>query len=160
MKTAIPGVVGALALLLLAGCSTAPAARPQALLKCDYKALKKNSPTGGPALTSVAYGAVKDIPADAVLMSDEGLYRSVIVQHLSTAPTAGGTVQVTARLANCTGAPLDVRARVAFLDGNMAPVEAVSAWRPVFLPAGDMAVYQESSLSQRATHYYIELAPN
>ncbi len=159
MKNAFLGAVGALA-LSLAGCASTPSARPQALLKCDYQALKKNAPVGGPALTSVAYGSVRDIPADAVLMSDRALYHSVIVQHLSTTATAGGTVQVTARLANCTGAPMDVRARVAFLDGNMAPVEGVSAWRPVFLPAGGMAVYQESSLSQRAAHYYIELAPN
>lgn len=159
MKTVIAGAVSAL-VLLAAGCASAPAGRPQALLTCDYKALKRNAPTGGPALTSVAYGAVKDIPADAVLMSDSALYHSVIVQHLSTAPTAGGTVQVTARLANCTGAPLDVRARISFLDTNMAPVEAASAWRTVFLPAGGMAVYQEASFSQRATRYYIELAPN
>ncbi len=149
----------AVSVLMLAGCST-PAARPQALLKCDYKALKRNAPVGGPALSSVAYGAVEDIPADAVLMSDASLFRSVIVQHLSTATTAGGTVQVTARMANCTGAPLNVRARIAFLDAGMAPVEPVSAWRPVFLPQGGMGVYQESSFSQKATHYYIELAPN
>ncbi|RRN79573.1 MULTISPECIES: hypothetical protein [Pseudoxanthomonas] len=158
MKNALAAAV-LVAVVATAGCST-PAARPQAVLECDYKALKRNAPSGGPALTAVAYGSVKDIPADAVLMSDERLFRSVIVQHLSTSTTPGGTVQVTARLANCTAGPLGVRARVAFLDSNMAPVEAVSAWRPVFLPHGGMAVYQESSLSPKATHYYIELAPN
>ena len=56
------------AVVATAGCST-PAARPQAVLECDYKALKRNAPSGGPALTAVAYGSVKDIPADAVLMS-------------------------------------------------------------------------------------------
>ena len=146
--------------LSLAGCST-PNTRPQALLKCDYKALKKNAPVGGPALTSVAYGAVKDIPADAVLMSDSALFHSVMVQQLSTSNTAGGTVQVSARLANCTGEGMSVRARTAFLDQGMAPAEPVSAWRTVFLPAGGMAVYQESSFSAgKAAHYYIELAPN
>lgn len=149
-----------LLVLALAGCST-PNTRPQSLLKCDYKALKKNAPTGGPALTSVAYGAVKDIPADAVLMSDARLFNSVMVQQLSTGTTAGGTVQVTARLANCTGAGMSVRARTAFLDAGMAPAEPVSAWRTVFLPAGGMGVYQESSFSTgKAQHYYIELAPN
>lgn len=156
----LPPALLASAALLLAGCATEPAGRPQTLLKCDYQALKRNAPVGGPALTSLAYGSVQDIPADAVLMSDAALFRSVIVQHLSTAPTPGGTVQVTARLANCTRGPLDVRARIAFLDADMAPVEPVSAWRTVFLPQGGMAVYQESSFSPRATHYYIELAPN
>lgn len=151
----------ALALSLAAGCASTPQTRPQALLKCDYKALKKNATTGGPALTSVVYGAVKDIPADAVLMSDSTLFHSVMVQHLNTQNTAGGTVQVTARLANCTGAGMSVRARTAFLDQGMAPAEPVSAWRTVFLPAGGMAVYQESSFSTgKAAHYYIELAPN
>ncbi|MFC3814968.1 hypothetical protein [Lysobacter sp. GCM10012299] len=145
----------------LSGCSTTPNARPQALLKCDYKALKANALTGGPALTSMAYGSVADIPADAVLMSDAGLYHSVIVQQLSTQNTQGGTVQVNARLANCTGAGMTVRARTAFLDQAMAPAEPVSAWRTVFLPAGGMAVYQESSFSTaKVAHYYIELAPN
>jgi len=146
--------------LALVGCAT-PNTRPQALLQCDYKALKRNAPTGGPALTSVAYGAVKDIPADAVLMSDQALFRSVIVQQLSTQDTPGGTVQVSARLANCTGQAFSVRARTAFLDPGMAPAEPVSAWRTVFLPVGGMAVYQESSFSTgKAAHYYIELAPN
>ena len=148
-----------LAALVLAGCSSTPAARPQAMLKCDYKALKASALVGGPALTSTAYGSVKDIPADAVLISDSGLYNSVIVQQLATQNTAGGTVQVNARLANCTGAPMSVRARTAFLDAGMAPAEPVSAWRTVFLPAGGMAVYQESSFSTgKAAHYYIELA--
>jgi PBP1b-binding outer membrane lipoprotein LpoB len=147
--------------LVLAGCSSTPNARPQTLLKCDYKALKANAITGGPALTSMAYGSVRDIPADAVLISDAGLYNSVIVQQLGTQRTAGGTVQVSARLANCTGAAMSVRARTAFLDAGMAPAEPVSAWRTVFLPAGDMAVYQESSFSvDKAAHYYIELARN
>jgi hypothetical protein len=150
-----------LAALVLAGCSSTPAARPQALLKCDYKALKASALTGGPALTSTAYGSVKDIPADAVLISDAGLYNSVIVQQLGTQNTAGGTVQVNARLANCTGAGMSVRARTAFLDAGMAPAEPVSAWRTVYLPAGGMAVYQESSYSSgKAAHYYIELARN
>ena len=144
---------------MLTSCST-PAGRPQAVLKCDYKALKRNALTGGPALTSMAYGSVKDIPADAVLMSDTRLYNSVIVQQLSTASTPGGTVQVTARLANCTNAPLDVRARIAFLDHTMVPAEPVSAWRTVFLPVGGMAVYQESSFTSKAANYYIELTPN
>jgi hypothetical protein len=145
-----------LAALVLAGCSSTPAARPQALLKCDYKALKASALTGGPALTSTAYGSVKDIPADAVLISDAGLYNSVIVQQLGS-----GTVQVNARLANCTGAGMSVRARTAFLDAGMAPAEPVSAWRTVYLPAGGMAVYQESSYSSgKAAHYYIELARN
>jgi hypothetical protein len=159
MKLAAPTLCCSAALvLLLSACST-PNTRPQALLTCDYKALKRNAPTGGPALTSVAYGAVKDIPADAVLMSDAGLFRSVMVQQLATQPTPGGTVQVTARLANCTGAGFSVRARTAFLDQGMGPAEPVSAWRTVFLPPGGMAVYQESSFGA-AAHYYIELAPN
>ena len=161
MKLAASALCTAALVLSLAGCASTPQTRPQALLKCDYKALKKNAPIGGPALTSVAYGAVKDIPADAVLMSDSALFHSVMVQHLNTQNTAGGTVQVTARLANCTGAGMSVRARTAVLDQGMAPAEPVSAWRTVFLPAGGMAVYQESSFSTgKAAHYYIELAPN
>ena len=70
-------------------------------------------------------------------------------------------MQVNARLANCTGADMSVRARTAFLDAGMAPAEPVSAWRTVYLPAGGMAVYQESSYSSgKAAHYYIELARN
>lgn len=160
MRCAISTACIGLAALALSACST-PNTRPQALLKCDYKALKANAPTGGPALTSIAYGAVKDIPADAVLMSDANLYKRVMVQHLSTQKTPGGTVQVSARLANCTGESFSVLARTAFLDQGMAPAEPVSAWRTVYLPAGEMAVYQESSYSaDRAAHYYIELAPN
>ena len=161
MKPAVPTLCTGLLVLALAGCAATPNTRPQALLTCDYKALKRNAPVGGPALTSVAYGAVKDIPADAVLMSDQGLFHSVMVQRLGTQPTPGGTVQVTARLANCTGAGFSVRARTAFLDQGMAPAEPVSAWRTVFLPPGGMAVYQESSFTAgKAAHYYIELAPN
>src|ERR1043165_6126026 len=100
-----------------------------------------------PSRSCSTWTAAKDIPADAVLISDSGLYNSVIVQQLATQNTAGGTVQVNARLANWNGAPMSVRARTAFLDAGMAPAEPVSAWRTVFLPAGGMAVYQESSFS-------------
>ncbi|KRG70526.1 hypothetical protein [Pseudoxanthomonas dokdonensis] len=160
-STALLLAPAALIALMLAGCASSPSAGPQTLLKCDYKALKANALTGGPALTSMAYGSVRDIPADAVLISDAGLYNSVIVQQLSTQRTAGGTMQATARLANCTGVGFSVRARTAFLDANMGPAEPVSAWRTVFLPAGGMSVYQESSFSaDKAAYYYIELARN
>lgn len=147
--------------LLVAGCASPPAGRPQSVLRCDYHALKANAQRGGPALTSLAYGAVADIPADAVLMSDTSLFRSVIVQTLSTQTTPGGTVQVSARLADCTGRGITVLARTAFLNQGMAPAEPVSSWKTVFIPAGGMGVYQESSFSTgNVAHYYIELAPN
>ena len=55
------GSIAVMALLSLAtvGCNKAlygPA--PQSMLKCDYRALKKASRRGGPAIVSEAYKAV------------------------------------------------------------------------------------------------------
>jgi hypothetical protein len=162
----LPPLAG-LGLVGLAGCTAtlpqAPAwlAGPVAqTVQCQPARAPQPAPQG-PALVQQAYGtAHTPIPANAVLFTHEGLAAHVAVQGLFAGRTEAGTVEVSARLVNCTDQPVALRARTSFLAASTAPAEPASAWQPVFLAPRATAVYQERSLGrERVASYLIEIAP-
>lgn len=158
-STASAGAVA----LLLAGCAGSPPPRPlapQSMLHCDHAALQQHGRATGPAIVAEAYGAVSDVPLDAVTVLDRWLFNAVMTQSIYSTRTGTGTVEVTVRFANCTDRPIQMRARTSFLRPSRAPAEATSAWTTLFLEPHALAVYQEKSVSTREVEYFlIELAP-
>jgi Protein of unknown function (DUF1425) len=115
------------------------------------------APPAGDALVALAYDAMTPIPVDAVQFTNEALAHQVVVQQLSAHRTPTDTVQVTARLVNCTDAPVVVGSRLHFMDANHLPLEDVSVWQRVVLRPRAMAQLQESSLTRGVEHYVVEL---
>ncbi len=150
--------IGALALpaaLAGSGCVAPPPASP--VVQCTWP-----RPAGAPpgdALVALNYDAMTPIPTDAVQFTNEALAREVVVQHLSAHRTPTNTVQVSARLVNCTDYPVVVDSRLHFMDANHMPLEDVSVWQRVVLRPRALGQIQESSMSHGVEHYVVELRP-
>jgi hypothetical protein len=115
--------------------------------------------TGGPMLVGQNYGVqMKPVPLNAVLYADDSMSRQVAVQSVLSARTDTQTVLVSARLVNCSAAPLVLRARTNFMNAGGASEEPVSAWRLIHLPSRATTVYEEKSVSTRVENFLIELA--
>ncbi len=95
------------------------------------------------------------VDLNAVQMNDRGIWKKVIVQDLFARRTEADTLEVMARLVNCTKQPLVVQARSSFLDNGQFPTEAASAWKPVFISPLSMATYQERSIGARKVETYL-----
>jgi len=148
-----------LALSFLLGCTTAPPAPVDQTLRCRPPEAGKAA--SGPAWVTLGYGTgAEPIPLNAVLFTHNPLAENVAVQSLTSSRTPGGTVQVTARLLNCSDQPMMIRARTAFLGRSGPPAEVVSAWQPVALPAKASTLYMESSLrGEGVESFLIEIGP-
>jgi hypothetical protein len=153
--------------LLLAACNASLPSMPAFLagpppqtVQCTVTRTARPA-DASPALVQQEYGASHTpIPVNAVSFTHEGLAAHVGVQALFAGRTDTGTVQVSARLVNCTDQAIVLRARTSFLLRSTAPAEPASAWQPVFLPARATTVYQERSLSMDGVaSYLIEIAP-
>jgi uncharacterized lipoprotein YmbA len=134
----------------LAGCATTR----KPVVQCSFPSQK--APAPGSALVAQDYGAITAIPLDAVQYTD-ALKRKVVVQMLSAGRTPTNTVQVTARLVNCTNDSLTVGVRTNFMDAREVPTEAQSVWQNVILQPKAMGLYQTSSMSKGVEHYVLEL---
>jgi hypothetical protein len=108
-------------------------------------------------LVAQEYGKISPIPLDAVQFTDRGLSKEIAVQSLQAHRTPTNTVQVTARLINCTDDAVVVGVRSSFMDGQELAIEAATAWQNVVLQPRSMGTYQESSLSRGVEHYVVEL---
>ena len=149
-----------LACLLCAGLCTAVsvahAAEP--VLKCNFSKAYKADPRQGPALSAAAQGALKEIPLDAVQFIDKAITRKVLVQGLYARRSGVDTVEVIARLINCTDHPLQVEGRTAFMDAAQIPTEPTSAWQRVFLAPRATGIYREiSTANQGVANFLVEL---
>ena len=114
--------------------------------------------TRGPALVGEGYGLkMTSIPLDALQFTDATIASSVAVQAIRATRSATDTVNVTARIVNCTDKPINVRARTSFMDKNQVPTEPVSAWKILFLSPKATTVYQELSTTDNVSHYLVEL---
>lgn len=149
---------GVLALALgLAGCQTAAVIEPQPV--CNFNALMA-APGGAPAPAEVPAAAAPPttMPLNAVNVTDFRLTNKIMVESTNARRHPTGTVEIWARLVNCTDFPLQVEGRTHFLDEARSPVEDVSAWHRIFLPARSYGVYSESSTNvSRVRFYYVEL---
>ncbi len=113
----------------------------------------------GPALVGEEYGLLlAPIPLDSVVFMDTATANRVMVQAMRASRTPTDTVQLHARLLNCSGTPLELQARVNFLLESQAPAEPASAWRSVVIQPGAMATYTELSLGgSEIAHYLVEI---
>jgi hypothetical protein len=149
------------AVLLLGGATfaTDAVAAENRVVKCKARKARKSAPYAGPALVANVPNAMTPIDLNAVQFTDKTLTREVIVEGLFARRTETDTVEVTARLVNCTDEPLQVQARSSFMDEAQAPTEPTSMWTKVFIPPRGTGVYRERSMARDQVQYYlIELA--
>lgn len=126
---------------------------------CDFNALvaQRGAPAQ-PVLAPQTPSTITEMPLNAVTITDVAITNKVMVQTTNARRSPTGTVEVWARLVNCTDYPLQVEGRTHFLDSAQAPAEDVSAWHRVMLPARSFGVYRELSTSAtRVAYYYVEL---
>lgn len=156
MKIAL--ALGAAAILLSGVAPEAPvAARENRPLKCRIGAARQAQAPVGPALVANVPRAMTPVSLDAVQMNDR-VWKKVIVEGLFARRTPTDTLEVMARLVNCTKEPLAVSVRSSFLDAGQAPTEPTSVWRIVHIAPLSMAIYQERSIgTTNVAHYLIEL---
>lgn len=139
--------------ILVVGCANKPGVKM--LVECKTPV---DVNTKGPALVGQGYGLkMTGIPLDALQFIDGSVASSVAVQTIKATRSPTDTVQVTARVVNCTDNPISVRARTSFMDAKQIPTEPTSAWKILFLSPRATTVYQEFSTSTQVTHYLIEL---
>lgn len=153
-------LIAAAFVLFIAGCQTKPVETP-VVVECSAMDIKRDHPPGT-ALVGGKYGAAENtpIPLDAAQFTDNRLAKNIAVQGLYAERTPTDTVQVSARLVNCTDKTLAISARISFLKESQAPAESPSAWQNLILSPRATALYQENSVSRQAAHYLIEIRPN
>jgi hypothetical protein len=133
-------------------------------IQCDFRALEraqKAAQRQGPALIGAVSDAMTPVPMDAVYVIDKKITRKVMAQDLFARRTPAGSVEVIARLVNCTDFPLQVQGRVSFMDEMQFPTENPSAWQTVFLEPRTFGVYKEVSIGgAEVANYMIEIKGN
>lgn len=136
----------------------APAqARENRPLKCRISAARRAPAVAGPALVANIPAAMTPISLDAVQMNDR-VWKKVVVEGLFARRTPANTLEVLARLVNCTKDALVVQARSSFLDGGQYPTEPSSVWRTIHIPPLSTATYQERSIgTATVANYLVEL---
>ena len=128
------------------------------VLECDFREFRNALRSPGPALVAEVPGTMSPIPLNAVQVTDKSITRKVLVEGLFARRTPTGTLEVMARLVNCTDYPLQVEGRSWFMDENQLPSEGESAWRRVFLNPRSTAVYREFSIGTAdVANYLIEI---
>ena len=154
------GILLIAAMSILVGCGTTSTRdHVDALVRCEIPKDSRPAPKG-PALVSEEYGLkTSPIPLDAVLFTNQKLADTLAVQGLYATKTATGTVQISARLLNCTNKAIQLRMRVSFFSKSLAPAEKESMWKTVFVPAHATGVYTELSMSRNGiANYLVEIA--
>ncbi len=123
--------------------------------------IKRDHPPGM-ALVGGQYGAMEStpIPLDAVQFTDAWLAKHIAVQGLYANRTATQTIQVSARLVNCSDKSIAIGARTSFINKSQGPAEAPTMWRTQVISPRATALYQESSVATDVAHYLIEIRPN
>lgn len=142
-------ILAAAASLTVSSC-----AKRQMVVECKFPS--QPAPIG-PALVAQEYGSISPIPLDAVQYTDYTLTKQVVVQTLMARRTQTNTVQVYARMINCSGQPVVVGTRTTFMDATQFPTEPQSAWKNVFIQPFATADYNESSTSVNVANYLVEL---
>ncbi|HWV60564.1 MAG TPA: hypothetical protein VN034_07920 [Sphingopyxis sp.] len=145
--------IGTTALALSMSVPAVPA--ENRVVKCKTGAARKANAPAGPALVANIPRSMSPIDLNAVQFIDRDLTKRVVVEGLFARRTPTDTVEITARLVNCTNAPLQVMARSSFMDEAQAPTEATSAWSKLFIPAHGTGTYRETSISRDSVHYYL-----
>ena len=129
---------------------------------CDFSAYQSfgldQAPPTGPALVSPVPGALQPMPLDTVNVTDRDILRKVLVQSVAARRTETETVQVSAKLVNCTDHALQVEGRTHFYDAAQGEAEPVSAWQRLMLSPRTVTTYSERSVgADQVTSYLVEL---
>ncbi len=140
-------------ILTLANISSTMAV--ETVLSCDFKAQKKALRDPGPALIAEIPQTMTAIPLNAVQITDRRIAKKIIVQGLFARRTQTDTVEVVARLVNCTDYPQQLQLRSSFMDSSQLPVEPTSTWSRVFIPPRSTGTYSEKSISTFEVEYYL-----
>jgi hypothetical protein len=140
---------------MMAVCAMGCVATRKPVVECKFP--RQVAPPSGSALVAEEYGVISPIPLDAVQYTDQSLSKQIAVQSLQAHRTQTNTVQVTARLINCTDSPKVVGVRSNFMDRSEFALEPASVWQNLVLQPRSMGIYQESSLSAAVQHYVVEL---
>jgi hypothetical protein len=151
MKTFTLSVLAALAL-----AATVADAAPNSVPRCKTWTARTPEPSG-PALVALAPKMMAPVPLNAFQVIDKEITRKLVVQSITARRTEMDTVQVSARILNCTDEPLRILARTQFMDGAQSSTEPVSAWRLVIIEPQGFGTYAENSIAQSdVAHFLIE----
>ncbi|GAM98747.1 hypothetical protein U91I_02383 [alpha proteobacterium U9-1i] len=152
-RTALVGLV-----FLASGCASQPGQPVGRTVTCDASALRNASLPPGPALEAQLPGTFTPIPLNQVTMLEPGMARWLMVQTVGATRTPTNTVQVVARVVNCTDQTVQIEGRTHFLTSDQMATEPVSAWKRVIIPPRSIGSYQEMSVdATRVGNYLIEL---
>lgn len=148
-RGALCALIGA-GFLVLDACSSTPVN----YVECG-SAFEKPGPSAS-ALVGKGYGVqMAPIPVDSVMFASKDLGKKVGIQELTAARSESDTVRVTARFVNCGASPVQLSARVHFMDDKKRPSEKPSAWQNVFMQGKSFGVFSESSLGDDTVATYL-----
>jgi len=145
------------ALLVLTGCTTAAIIEPRPI--CDFNVVAAQRGAGSiPSEVPPTLSGMTEMPLNSVSITDFAITNKIVVESTTARRNPSGSVEVWARLVNCTDFPLQIEGRTHFLDESRAPAEEGSAWHRVFLPPRSFTVYTETSTSTaRVKYYFVEI---
>jgi hypothetical protein len=109
----------------------------------------------GPALVAEIPRAMTPVPLNALQVIDPDIARKLVVQSVDARRTEMNTVQVSARILNCTDKPLHILARTQFMDGTQVSTEPASAWRLLIVEPHGFTVYDERSIGTTSTAAFL-----
>lgn len=130
-------------------------ARENRMAKCNISAARAAETPPGPALVANVPRSMTPIDLNAVLMTDKNARKSVVVEGLFARRTEMNTLEVVARLFNCTKKPIALQVRSNFMDSAQIPTEQASIWKTVFISPRATAIYQERSISTNNVQAYL-----
>lgn len=160
-STMVSALVAALVAIATAGCAQQPAApyvpgAPPIVVECSTP---YDGARPGPALVGQQYGMqMSPLPLNSVQFDSHATASRLSVQKIFASRTATDTVEVTARLVNCSDYPVVLRVRTNFLRANETPAEPTSAWRDVYLSPRAITSYTEFSVARDVNSYIVEIA--
>jgi len=151
------GVIVAATGLLLVSAPRESAAKPPTF-GCDFEAVRKAKAPQSASLSGLTRDSMTPIPLNSVQIIDKRMLHKVLVQGLFARRTETDTIEVIARIANCTDYPLQLEGRTAFQDEAQIPSEPVSAWQRLFLAPKSLTVYRELSTgTSQVSTFLVEL---
>jgi hypothetical protein len=150
-------------LLLLAALAMSQAAHADAAVGCNFytlnaaqRAAQTEAVNGQiPALLGQLRGEMTPVPLDGVYIPDKAIQRKIMAQSVFARRTSNNSIEVIARVVNCTDYPLQILGRTSFMDKNQIPTEDPSAWQTVFVNPHSFATYHEVSIGGTDVESYL-----
>ncbi|RDV28035.1 hypothetical protein DXV75_03460 [Alteromonas aestuariivivens] len=81
----------------------------------------------------------------------------VSLQRAGARRTPTNSLEAWSVLKNHTDYNLQVEGRVSFFDADEIPLDDVTAWKRVYIPANSVATYRDFSINPQAAYFVIEL---